>query len=587
MTASEERVPLSSVIAAFTPEYIMAVIDRVLQCRDKASGGVRKGLDAAINKSLEVPGFSHSSKAQPPRLREPMVWQVINGNDRLTGEVLRAWAESQKELQVPVKRHLSNQDIPVDGPNLREGVFNATWPRDEWNDAVETVIARNPAFDRDDVGMMLSYLSGLAVGPEVTSPLLAYCLDQLDELPIDAPDWEEIDVFIRKVTEMAEEMAEKRAAAFARYCRETLQQIQRDFADELQYLELDLAAWEQAADERPASIATALELAEELRDNLTEYQEVRPQAPSRKVEAERAPARAEREAAILAIAAEWELMLAAADDLSDDEEPPAAADAPGDGGTPADEETAGAPAPELAGAAQESALAAPPEEYQSLVSESERLKQECGSLKTKNEELRSENEQFAKAIKGLKADNQSLDSENSDLKARLSPSRDLEEYWRRFYGASPFEQVGSVNEAVSLAQELFPTQLVFALNSRSEKESPFQKPAEALAALAWLATDYHHLRWTKSGEEPRFDERLKKSCPGWSYKPHQASTTKQQFAEWYTTRVAGRRYELGEHLGKGTSADPQNTLRIAFAWDDERGQVVVGYIGQHQKNRRS
>lgn len=581
MATFQENIPLSSVIAAFTPEYIMAVIDRVLQCRDRASGGVRKGLDAAINKSLEVPGFSHSSKAQPPRLREPMVWQVINGNDRLTGEVLRAWAESQKELQVPVKRHLSNQDIPVDGPNLREGVFNATWPRDEWNDAVETVVARNPAFDRDDVGMMLSYLSGLAVGPEVTSPLLAYCLDQLDELPIDAPDWEEIDVFIRKVTEMAEEMAEKRSAAFARYCRETLQQIQRDFADELQYLELDLAAWEQAADERPASINTALELAEELRDNLTEYQEVRPQAPSRKVEEERRPARKEREVAIFAIAAEWERMLAAADDLSSSEKPGAAVDTPADDSAPTDDEPVGAPAPEQV-------VAAPPEEYQALVAARERLERERASFKAENGRLQSENDRLAKANTGLEADKQSLHSENSELKAKLSPSRDLEEYWRRFYGASPFEQVRNVNEAVSLAQELFPTQLVFAPNSKSEeKDSPFQKPVEALAALAWLATDYHHLRWTKSGEEPRFDERLKKSCPGWSYKPHQANATKQQFAEWYTTRFAGRRYELGEHLGKGTSADPQKTIRIAFAWDDARGQVIVGYIGQHQKNRHS
>ena len=39
--------------------------------------------------------------------------------------------------------------------------------------------------------------------------------------------------------------------------------------------------------------------------------------------------------------------------------------------------------------------------------------------------------------------------------------------------------------------------------------------------------------------------------------------------------------------GKGTSFDPQNTIRIAFDWDDEEKRVVVGYIGRHQKNRRS
>ena len=41
------------------------------------------------------------------------------------------------------------------------------------------------------------------------------------------------------------------------------------------------------------------------------------------------------------------------------------------------------------------------------------------------------------------------------------------------------------------------------------------------------------------------------------------------------------------HVGKGTSFDPQNTIRIAFDWDEEEQRVVVGYIGRHQKNRRS
>ena len=63
--------------------------------------------------------------------------------------------------------------------------------------------------------------------------------------------------------------------------------------------------------------------------------------------------------------------------------------------------------------------------------------------------------------------------------------------------------------------------------------------------------------------------------------------TKDQFPEWYRTRVDDREYELDMHVGKGTSFDPQNTIRIAFDWDDEGKRVVVGYIGRHQKNRRS
>ncbi len=569
--AFDVGVPLGIVKIAFTPEYIKAVIDCVLRSRDKASGGVRKGLDSAINESITLDGFRYSSKAQPSQLREPMLWRVSEGDSRLIGQVLRTWAEARQELRIPVSRYLTAQEVPVEGPDLREGIFYGTWPRDEWNEAIDTVLEGNPELDRDDVRMMVCYLSGMAERLAVESEPLYECIVSLRHLPVDAPDWQDFDDFIDIVREIAESKAGSRAAVFAERCRDTLQEIQRDFADELQYLELDLAAWEQAADERPAVIDAALELAEELSEHLAEYQEIRPQAPSRKVEAERAPARADREAAIFTIAAEWERIIAEADDLSDDAaSAAAAADAPAD----EEEETP-----------QEAGPAAPPEEYQVLAAERERLKQERESLRTENERLRSDNEQFAKANKSLEADKQALHGENSDLKAKLSPSRDLEEYWRRYYAASA--QVGSVNDAVKRAQQKFPEQLVFALNSKSDKDVPFQEPAEVFAALAWLATDYHHLRWTKPGEDPRFNERLKKSCPGWSYRPHQATTTKRQFAEWYVTEAEGRRYELVEHLGKGTSADPQKTIRIAIAWDDERGKVIVGYIGLHQKNRRT
>ena len=105
-------------------------------------------------------------------------------------------------------------------------------------------------------------------------------------------------------------------------------------------------------------------------------------------------------------------------------------------------------------------------------------------------------------------------------------------------------------------------------------------------ALAWLATQYHRLR-TNPGASPDFDKLVKEACPGWSYRPDQAEVTKDQFAQWYTTTVDGKTYELYSHVGKGNSFDPQNTIRIAFAWDDELRKVIVGYIGLHQRTRRS
>ncbi|MDE2817085.1 MAG: hypothetical protein OXM03_08960 [Chloroflexota bacterium] len=565
MARIDAGIPLSIVKVAFTPAYITELIDCVLRWRDEASGGVRKGLDSAINASIKLDGFRYSSKAQLSQLRDPLLWEVTEGNDRLIGQLLRTWAESQKELHDSVQRYLTERDMPADGPDLRQGTFFNTWPRDEWKDAIGTVATRNPECSRDDVRMMVCYLSGLAERLLVVSEPLAACILELRALAVDAADWRDVDDFVDIVRDIADNNAERRAVVFVERCQDALRQAQSDFATELEYLEIDIAGWAQQAAERPAAITDALELAEELRDNLADYQRIRPQAPFRKQEEERKPERDKRELAILTIANEWEEMIVAA--LNDS-------------GSPAKSGEDNAPMGDSTGPA-------PTEDIHALRAERGRLERERDSLKSESDLLAVENDRLAQANSGLQAENQSLDSENGQLRAKLTQSRDLEEYWRRFYGASPFEQVRNVNEAVARAKELFPEQLVFALNSKSDKDSPFQKPAEVLAALAWLATDYHHLRWTKPGEDPRFEERLKKPCPGWSYKPHQANATKQQFAEWYETGVEGRRYELGEHLGKGTSADPQKTLRIAFAWDDERGQVIVGYIGLHQRNRRS
>ena len=144
----------------------------------------------------------------------------------------------------------------------------------------------------------------------------------------------------------------------------------------------------------------------------------------------------------------------------------------------------------------------------------------------------------------------------------------------------------SVSDALALAEKTFPDQLLLALNSKSDRNTPFRKPDEAFDVLAWLSTEYHRLR-TKPGACPDFNRLVKEACPGWSYSPGQAEVAKEQFADWYATTVDGKAYDLYPHIGKGTSFDPQNTIRIAFAWDDDLRKVIVGYVGLHQRNRRS
>lgn len=568
---TDESVPLSSVIYAFTAPYLMCLIDHVLGFRQEASSGVRRALNAEIDKSIKLHGFSKfPSRADANKLRGPIAARIREGNSKLTGEVLRTWVESRRELKALVERQLQNRSIPIDGPNRRDGVFNSHWRMNEWREVVDTISLHDTGISRDDVRMMVSYVSGMVERVDVTSQPLSACINELRRIDIEDPDWQDIDDFVSIVQEIAGKKALQRTEAFTERCVNILQQTQRDFETELQYLELDIADWGEEASKTQATINTALKLVEALKGKLESYKDVHPQAESKTKEAERAQVRKQLESAISQVVNEWQGIF----------------DAKVNGKKCKTLPSSSGVTHENCGPAGEQADSTPPVDgSQDLLDTCQRLKSERDSYSSENYRLQRKNDQLEQKIAELEEDKQSLDNENSKLRANPSQSRDLGEYWRQFFGVS--EQLGCVDDAVSCAKGQFSKQLVFALNSKSDKDSHFQKPEEVFAALTWLATDYHYLRWTGAGEEPRFNERLRESCSGWSYKPHQANITKQKYPDWYTTDIQGQSYELGEHLSKGTRANPQNTIRIAFAWDEERNQVIVGYIGRHQKNRRS
>jgi hypothetical protein len=147
--------------------------------------------------------------------------------------------------------------------------------------------------------------------------------------------------------------------------------------------------------------------------------------------------------------------------------------------------------------------------------------------------------------------------------------------------------VGSVAEAIERAATRFGNQLVFALNSKSEgDDSPFQPAQEVLTAFEWLATKYHASKLGKF-KCTDFDHNVREVLPTWGYSGHQSDLTTGRYKEWYECQWESRPYKVTEHIGSGRSTSPGETIRIAFTFDKSRKKVVIGYIGQHQKNTRS
>ncbi len=139
---------------------------------------------------------------------------------------------------------------------------------------------------------------------------------------------------------------------------------------------------------------------------------------------------------------------------------------------------------------------------------------------------------------------------------------------------------GDVASVLDFVENRWPNELKLALNNNSDHRLYFDHPNQVYCALEWLATTYRNSR---TGEKPvaNLDVSLFTTC-GWRYRPFQADAAPGKYRSDYQTTDDERKYTLDEHIGRGTGRTP-GQIRVAFAWDEERQTVVVGYVGRHQR----
>jgi len=130
--------------------------------------------------------------------------------------------------------------------------------------------------------------------------------------------------------------------------------------------------------------------------------------------------------------------------------------------------------------------------------------------------------------------------------------------------------------------------LVFALNNRSDRDYEYERPAEVVKALDWLAGPLRDAKLGRTRADVRaLGLELSKRC-GWHYRPHQSATTVGRFPEWYRCVWDGRTFDVHEHVGRGDAKRMgTKSIRVAFAWDAKHEVVVVGFVGQHQRTKQS
>ena len=594
-------------------EYAPAVVRQALDAREQVSSEVKRALDTAIRSSgVRVPGggFRPQTVHRAPshHLQMP-VFRKMQESDELVGAILRVWEASKTELYEMIVQHLQGMDEPTYGPDRKMGCFRGIWDAKDWDANRDIFLAEHDRFDQDDVGLMLWCVSGKIPVPttaEVEKSTegvdFARWQDLMRALPPDAPQWEEAQDFTAAVAEIVAAKEKERSLVAVNTLKAKVTNIREQFSDELAYLERDMDLWISPAPVHPSIAAQVLGQAEFLRSLLAQYQPIRDQAEVRSEEQMRATRRAELEAEIIAALGEMERFLSIA-------QPPEQVEAPVEesGAAPelapvavadvvadnlvvdigvavsndalAVEQTPiveaqpvqpvkEAPAPVAAGAAQDTKVEAVPMNLESAASQENNA--------------------------SLLLDFQSLRDEIENLKSELHSRKDNEEYWRNAYvdaaknaakGEEPFEEISrprDVNSAVVLAEKRFSDELLFQLNSKSwTKNNPYEDPQAVLDALEWLATTYYRSRIGEISI-PKLDDSIYEACR-WRYASNQSEVTMGQYESYYKTVVGDQAYWLGEHIGRGSSKDPVNTIRIAFYWEKEQRRVIVGYIGQHQQ----
>ena len=291
-------------------EFSRNIVTRALQHR-AATKGVRKQLNVRVRR-LQIPGFRDPSRAPHQRLLRPVLDAIERGDPSLARAVLNTWMDSHEALRQTATAHLADRGVRT--PEPPDACFESSWTTDEWLSERHAMMATGGDLDAEDAGLMLCLVSRrFPAPPPLESRLFCGWIDDLHELPPDAPDWAEADAFTKWVGDVRRakhrELLRWRAAELARISGD----IRTRFDEDLRYLNVDPAPWANLVEVRPLLAGPAVDLARTLRSRLEAYQPVRPQAASRDEELQRSVERRQREDDILRLVADWDELLAQPD----------------------------------------------------------------------------------------------------------------------------------------------------------------------------------------------------------------------------------------------------------------------------------
>lgn len=277
------------------------IVQQALCYRNKASAETRRWLTAAIQRQIKVSGYRHPSSAPVELLIRPVKRASMHSDD-LMSWLVQCWVESHEELVAEVREFTLSQGLPSYPSQDSHKGFMTTWPADDMEAMAELFLKAHPDRNIDDVSLMLCCLTAQApvlnqddgavsdqqtkeIGMQPSGTMIedsehpiaaVNCdaetsvpdqghasfiwdpwLSDLEALPPEATEWDNLDAFIDLVRHLGESKLSERESQRSRLCQALSALQTGEAAQELAYFEYDAAA-QWSVDAYPLAQAPSL-----------------------------------------------------------------------------------------------------------------------------------------------------------------------------------------------------------------------------------------------------------------------------------------------------------------------------------------
>jgi hypothetical protein len=161
---SAELIPFHAINEFMRDDYRLQVVKTSLRALPDLSEDIRRPLNGLIKKSITVPGFRNSEKAPVHKKAGPVI-KAFKNSPEMSGAILAAWAEANKELRQNVYELLSGRGwslLPLEADRQKLPGFFITWPKGEDFDTLSTLfneIFPEPETASDDINLMVVWVS--------------------------------------------------------------------------------------------------------------------------------------------------------------------------------------------------------------------------------------------------------------------------------------------------------------------------------------------------------------------------------------------------------------------------------------------